>query len=222
MPIPPADSSTIFKEGTRYQWPNGDILRIELREAGALQLPTGNLVARDNSIGGLDPEDDTQAFAVKVMSGSYPVVLAIVNWEKSPHARQRVAAAKVMISQVEATSWEMALRPGQRIADLAPDSVYGFPVDSGQGCYLDASLLSFLQASQRDEVQLDAARDEVMENCHAELIDPKTGGNIILFDCGMGDGLYPTWIGRSAAGEIVCFATDLELLSHSLGTLPQV
>lgn len=114
----------------------------------------------------------------------------------------------------------MALRPGQRMADLADDAFFGFAVDSGQGCYLDLSTLPFLQRLQRDESELDAARDRVMQDCRAELMDPQTGANIVLFDCGMGDGSYPTWIGRSASGEIACFATDLELLSHSSGRLP--
>ncbi|MEV0615109.1 DUF4241 domain-containing protein [Nonomuraea sp. NPDC050404] len=221
MPISPADFSAIFKEGARYQWPSGDILRIELREAGKLQLPTGYLVARDNSTSVIEPSDVTQAFVDRVSSGGYPVVLAIANFEKPVYgARPRVAAAKVVISQAVTVSWEPALRPSQKVADLAPDSFYGFPVDSGQGCYLDVSLLPFLQAAQRDETQLDIARDEVMENCHAELTDPQTGGNVLLFDCGMGDGLYPTWTGRAADGSITCFATDLELLSHSSGSLP--
>ncbi|WP_371825815.1 DUF4241 domain-containing protein [Nonomuraea turcica] len=57
----------------------------------------------------------------------------------------------------------------------------------------------------------------VCQRSDAELIDPRTGANIVFFDCGMGDGFCPTWIGRSANGEIACFATDLELLSHSSG-----
>jgi hypothetical protein len=218
VPILPADFDAIFVEGARFQWPSGDTLRIELRDAGRLQLSTGRLVVRDNSISVADPSDETQAFQYAVKAGSYSVLLAIADFEASVYgARPRAAAAKVVIASDEVTSWEMALRPGQRMADLAADAFFGFAVDSGQGCYLDLSTLPFLQSLQREESDLDAARDRVMNDCHAELVDPQTGANVVLFDCGMGDGLYPTWIGRSASGEIACFATDLELLSHSLG-----
>ncbi|MBN6057282.1 DUF4241 domain-containing protein, partial [Nonomuraea sp. RK-328] len=148
-------------------------------------------------------------------------VLAIAEFETRPYgARPRAAAAKVVISSEDVASWEMALRPGQRMADLTDDAFFGFAVDSDQGCYLDLSMLPFLQRLQRDESELDVARDRVMQDCHTELMDQQTGANIVLFDCGMGDGSYPTWIGRSVSGEISCFATDLELLSHSSGRLP--
>ncbi|MWA05466.1 DUF4241 domain-containing protein [Actinomadura sp. LD22] len=38
--------------------------------------------------------------------------------------------------------------------------------------------------------------------------------NIVVFKCGMGDGAYPTWIGRSADGDITWVVSDLELLHH--------
>ncbi|NUW45767.1 DUF4241 domain-containing protein [Nonomuraea rhodomycinica] len=221
MPISPADFDAIFTEGARFPWPSGHTLRIELREVAKLELPTGRLVARDNGIRVADPFDETQAFAHSVKNGSYTVVLAIAEPEaRSYGARPRAAAAKVVISAEEVASWEIALRPGQRMADLADDAFFGFAVDSGQGCFLDLSTLPFLRRLQRDETELDAARDRVMRDCHAELMDPQAGTNIVLFDCGMGDGAYPTWLGRGVSGEIVCFATDLELLSHSSGRPP--
>lgn len=219
MPIPPADFDAIFTEGARFQWPSGDTLRIELCETAKLLLPTGRLVARDNSMCISESEDETQAFAHTVKEGGYAVVLAIARFETPSYgARPRAAAAKVVISSAEVVSWELALRPGQRMADLADDAFFGFAVDSGQGCFLDHATLPYLRKLQSNE--LDAARDRVMENCHAEVIDTRTGANIVLFDCGMGDGFYPTWIGLAAGGEIACFATDLELLSHSSGRLP--
>jgi hypothetical protein len=51
------------------------------------------------------------------------------------------------------------------------------------------------------------------------VVDRGLGLNAVLFNCGMGDGDYPTWIGRTAAGDPACFIADLELLSHSLGPI---
>jgi Protein of unknown function (DUF4241) len=34
---------------------------------------------------------------------------------------------------------------------------------------------------------------------------------VVAFSTGGGDGSYPTWIGRTAQGDITCFATDFML-----------
>jgi Protein of unknown function (DUF4241) len=36
-------------------------------------------------------------------------------------------------------TWEPALRPGEDPATLQPDEFFGFGVDTGTGCFLDAS-----------------------------------------------------------------------------------
>jgi Protein of unknown function (DUF4241) len=46
------------------------------------------------------------------------------------------------------------------------------------------------------------------------VVDEAKGLNVIMFDCGLGAGAYPVWLGRTAAGEPACFVADLELLSH--------
>jgi hypothetical protein len=51
------------------------------------------------------------------------------------------------------------------------------------------------------------------------VVEPASGLNVVIFNCGMGDGYYPTWVGRTAAGELACFVADLEVLSHSLGPI---
>jgi hypothetical protein len=43
----------------------------------------------------------------------------------------------------------------------------------------------------------------------AELTDDASGANLIAFSSGWGDGSYPVWIGRTAAGAIACFVADL-------------
>lgn len=90
MPIASAAFDAIFTEGARFQWPSGNTLRIELREVAELSLPTGRLVARDNSIAVMDPSDATHAFAHGVNACSYTVVLAIADFEtRSYGARPR-------------------------------------------------------------------------------------------------------------------------------------
>ena len=40
------------------------------------------------------------------------------------------------------------------------------------------------------------------------MTSPSTGHTLVAFTSGWGDGFYPTWIGRSASGEVTCFLTD--------------
>ena len=38
----------------------------------------------------------------------------------------------------------------------------------------------------------------------------------VAFDCGVGDGAYPVYVGHDAAGQAVALAADLELLHHAV------
>ncbi|WP_324606082.1 DUF4241 domain-containing protein [Streptomyces sp. 351MFTsu5.1] len=40
------------------------------------------------------------------------------------------------------------------------------------------------------------------------MTSPSTGRTLVAFTSGWGDGFCPTWIGRSASGEVTCFLTD--------------
>jgi Protein of unknown function (DUF4241) len=59
---------------------------------------------------------------------------------------------------------------------------------------------------------------EVMEKVVNLVVDRAADLNVVMFDCGLGAGAYPVWLGRTAASEPACFVADLELLSqHSSG-----
>jgi hypothetical protein len=56
--------------------------------------------------------------------------------------------------------------------------------------------------------------DELRRKAWANLVvDPIAELNVVMFDCGLGDGCYATWVGRTAAGALACFVADLLLLS---------
>ncbi len=42
--------------------------------------------------------------------------------------------------------------------------------------------------------------------------DLESGTNLIAYHSGWGDGAYPTWIGRAADGDVVCFVADMLLM----------
>ncbi|MEU8250032.1 DUF4241 domain-containing protein [Nonomuraea sp. NPDC048916] len=197
------------------------MLEIEVMDVGTVNLASGRLVARDNDGWLSDSPPDQEAFSEELSPGRYRVVLSMADFN-TRGVRQRAAAAKVVIKDEPVVSWEMALRSGQDPSKLGEEEFFRFSVDSGQGCFLDVTALPLLHRLRNgSRTELEAAREDVLRYGWAEITDSNATSelNVILFDCGMGDGVYPTWIGRSARGEAVCFVSDLELLSHSLGPI---
>ena len=217
MPARPSDFDPMFRAGTRYAWPDGTHSVIEVHAVGELKLPTGRLIAQDPRW----EHRKVAPFTVPVLPGHYPVVVSISRWDQSPtrgtaSPLRLVNAAKLVVADQPVTSWELALLPGQDLAALDQGEFFGFGVDSGTGCFIDAAGGHHLRQLRQDREWTQAitaigARGAI----DIPTTDPDL--NIIIFKCGMGDGSYPVWIARAASQDPVCFLADLELLKHSLG-----
>jgi Protein of unknown function (DUF4241) len=225
----------VFRPGVRYRWSSGSEAVVEVLDAGTLYLPTGRLVVVDQLLG-----PDLARFAVPLTvtapPGRYAVSLSVARWDRPSdpntpapvRAVGAVAAAKLTIHDEPLVAWELGLQPGQDPATLQPDELFGFVVDSGSGAFLDASAVAALYALGELGPDQDLHQDPELFRILPELrrervvnlvVEPASGLNVVIFRCGMGDGYYPTWVGRTAAGELACFVADLELLSHSLGPI---
>jgi hypothetical protein len=166
-------------------------------------MPSGRLVAKDPAW--IDAND--QPFTVTVPPGEYPVRLSVVRFVDNPE-HERVAAAKLAIRDNPAESWEMAVLPGQDPRLLGDREFYGFGVDAGMACFYDASTAAAFARLNRDNVLGDAIT--------APISDLESGTNLITYHSGWGDGSYPTWIGRAADGDVVCFVADMLLLGDNV------
>jgi hypothetical protein len=135
-----------------------------------------------------------------------------------PPPIRRTVAVKVQFGDADVRSWELGLRPGEEISDDENDGLPGFSVDGGLGCLMDVADLGYLRHLQRDAYdELDSILEAIGPD-GAEIVPvPESSGSVFVFACGMGDGVYPTWIGRDSEGQAVSLVIDLELLSHSLG-----
>jgi hypothetical protein len=172
---------------------------IEVMEAGTLRMPTGRVVATDPAW----INDRDQPFTVTGPPGEYPVRLSVARFADNPQ-HKRVAAAKLVIRDEPAESWEMALLPGQDPRTLMDTEYYGFDVDAGMGCFYDASATPAFARLDRTNVLGDAIT--------SPMSDLETGTNLIAYLSGWGDGAYPTWIGRAADGKVTCFVADMLLM----------
>src|SRR6266404_267384 len=139
-------------------------------------MPSGQLIAAD-------PEwldGDLVPFTATVAPGTYPVDLAVARLSSEPQY-PRVAAARLTISDAEITGWELALRPGQDPRTLGDGQFFGFDVDSGMACFVDAaavaSLAEIIKAQPDALVRSDPA-------AAAEITSPDTGANLIALASG--------------------------------------
>jgi hypothetical protein len=121
-----------------------------------------------------------------------------------------VAAARLTVRDEPVASWELALRPDQDPRLLGDGEFFGFGVDAGMGCFVDAEAAEAL-AGIVEETYEDAFEDLLSDQA-VEVSDPATGANLIAFPSGWGDGAYPTWIGRTTDGEVACFVADMLVL----------
>jgi hypothetical protein len=225
MELRPPEFEPMFRPGTRYRWRDSPEAVIEVADAGMLYLATGRLVACD-PFWGSAIERECDPFTVTVAPGRYPVALSRVRWDQTLHPSvsppvRRGAAAKLTIRDEPPVTWELALRPGEDPATLQSGEFFGFSVDSDKGCFLDASAVPAMSRftvtdSPGDFKLFRELREDAVTNV---VVDRELGLNAVLFACGMGDGIYPVWVGRTAAGDPACFIADLELLSDSLGPI---
>lgn len=206
----PPDFTNIFTEGMTFadaSVHDGREMRIAVEEIGKLSLPTGQVYACDPFVELCG--DDVEAFTVTVEPGAYPVQVARACWEGEYDVR--VAAARLVIRDEPALSWELAVCPGQDVAELSDGGFFGYGVDAGAGCFVDASSASVigdLTENGDDGPVWDAF--EAAEHIAVGALVAAPGGehDIAVFNSGWGDGAYPTWVGRTAAGDVCCFATE--------------
>jgi hypothetical protein len=212
MPMSPRDYTWLFTPGSTFADESGTTGVIHVAAGGELDLPTGRVVACDPFV--YLGSGDIEPFTVSVPPGRYRVEAAVATLSRpgeppadKPHLR--VAAARLVIRDEPTTAWELALRPEQDPAELEEDEFFGYGVDAGTGCFYDAAAEEAFPEAQEDEGPLwDAFENSDWSGGPHLVTSPSTGHTLAAFTSGWGDGFYPTWIGRSASGEVTCFLTD--------------
>ncbi|MFV0127588.1 DUF4241 domain-containing protein [Streptomyces sp. HMX112] len=224
MPMPAPDLARIFTPGLSFPYEWGGTGTVSLAAGGELWLPTGRLVACDPFVA--LGSGEAEPFTAAVPPGRYPVDLSVVTITRpgepptgTPH--RRVAAARLAVRAEPPVTWELALVPGQDAAELADGEFYGYGVDAGTGCFYDAACDDSFPAREDDEGPLwDAFEAADWAPGPYTITDPDTGHNVVAFSSGWGDGAYPTWVGRTARGDITCFVTDFFVVPPESGPAP--
>ncbi|MBW8487613.1 DUF4241 domain-containing protein [Actinomadura parmotrematis] len=211
-PLRPEGVDRMFRHGARYRLRTAEEegeareVAIEVEEAGTVRLPSGRVVAADPS----SMEFGEKPLTTAVAPGAYPLLLARVRFADEPgHAR--VAAARLVIADRSAATWELGVRDGEDPRLLDDGEFYGFGVDAGLGCFVDATAAEALGGLVWEDWDDWTGGPEQRP---AELTDPATGANLLAFGTGWGDGSYPVWVGRDRDGAVVGLVADL-LVLHS-------
>ncbi|GAA2687192.1 MULTISPECIES: DUF4241 domain-containing protein [Actinosynnema] len=195
----------LFEPGARFTTRGGGEHTIESHDAGVLRLPSGRLIAADP---GARP-GDRKPFELALPPGDYPVRALLAVREDAPNWKP-VAALQLVVADVPATSWEMALAEGDgSVLLLGENQFYGAGVDSGQLCFVDASAAKALGEAVDERYDRDEDLDpDAAEHRTEWLTDPETGGGMVVLTSPHGDGAFPTWIGRAADGSVACLVLD--------------
>ena len=204
------DFGKLFEDGRRAESVYGPAT-LRLHDAGRLVQTTGRVVACDPLVA-----PDTEAYTVALPAGRHPLVLSVAHFEDGD---QRVAGAMLSVGDGEPVGWELALLPGEDVAALGEGEIFGYGVDSAAGCLMDERAARAVAALQEAEAEsFGNLVSEEMEKTFVNtwgwaevVLDPATGLNVVTFSTGFGDGLYASYFGRDARGEVCRLVTDFAL-----------
>jgi hypothetical protein len=202
------DLDRLLQAGSRYVQDDVTYI-VEPHPLGALRLPTGQLAAFDPGV----TDEDDEPFSVSVPPGAYQVTAWVTVLEKEDREWQRrVAALQLVVRAEPVTSWELALIDSDDVAVLEDGEFFGYAVDTGTGAFADLSVSKILAGWDSEDFEEAFDPDEFPEapvpGHFDRVVAPNSGANLIMVESGWGDGYYPTYVGRTEAGEVACFVTD--------------
>ena len=131
-----------------------------------------------------------------------------------------VACAMLRIKDELPKTWTLATVAGQSKDVERGGDMVGYGVDCGVGCFADLDVMRALIDSCETFDRFKEAADK-SRSIWPDWLDYSIGvepcTNIIVFSSGEGDGVYPSYFGHDADGDIVCLATDFGIIAPLLG-----
>jgi hypothetical protein len=180
---------------------------IEPQPLDPVVLPTGAVV-------GCDPlvfANGQPPFTVTVPPGTYRLrAWVAVLYQNGGQWQRRTAALELVIREVPAVRWELALTEAQDPSGLGDDEYFGYGVDAGTGTLADLVAVRALAGWDYDRIDdvFIPAQVPPAPAAIGAVTDDATGANVVIVTSGWGDGLYPTFIGYAEDGGITAFVTD--------------
>ncbi|MET3536419.1 DUF4241 domain-containing protein [Chryseobacterium limigenitum] len=186
---------------------------LESFEVGKIYLSSGKLVACDPLI-----TNDMQPFSIEFPKGDFSVLL---HKERESNC---VAYAEIIFANAEVTEWNLATTADQNVKDLAEGEVFGYPAESGMGCFMDVDTQESLDKLEKklyhskgadfmgiyEEFFHDYFFDENGAIDQYAFLKPSEDhpGTIFGFETGYGEGFYASYIGYDKNNNPVKIITE--------------
>lgn len=186
---------------------------LESFEVGKIYLSSGKLVACDPLI-----TNDMQPFSTEFPKGDFSVLL---HKERESNC---VAYAEIIFANSEITDWKLATTADQNVKDLAEGEVFGYPAESGMGCFMDVDTQESLDKLEKklfhskgvdfmgiyEEFFHDYFFDENGAIDQYAFLKPSEDhpGTIFGFETGYGEGFYASYIGYDKNNNPVKIITE--------------
>lgn len=182
---------------------------LETYEVGNIHISSGFIVASDPLI-----SPDHSAFNQEFPKGDFQV---LVHKERESNC---IAFAEIVFDKNQlAENWTLALCGDQNLEDLKEGEIFGYPVESGMGSFMDKDAQNALNNLEQDLFHKKGAdfMGIYEEFFHAHFFDEKGAidqfavlkpydskpENIVAFETGYGEGFYATYIGYSKDNQPV-------------------
>ncbi|MFN8256893.1 MAG: DUF4241 domain-containing protein [Bacteroidales bacterium] len=188
----------------------------EVRKIGTLHVPTGRIVVCDPLA-----EPETDPLVQDFPKGDFPVYLYFTK-------NNDIAFAELRFSEKTAEKWQMALLEEEDTDELEENEIFGYVVSSSLGCFMDTKgqekmLRHEMQLMEEMGDDFLSYYDNYMDNlfygkgAESELyatVKPfqEEKDNVIVFQAGMGEGFYASYIGFDSQGIPVKLVTDFNII----------
>ena len=186
---------------------------IESFDAGIINLPTGRIIACDPLI-----TNDMKEFKINFPQGEFAV---LVHKERESNC---IAYVEIVFADEEIVAWKLATTEDQNIDELKGEEIFGYPVESGMGCFMDFETQDCLNHLEKrlfhrkgaeflgiyQEFFYDHFYDQngAVDQYAFLKPDEEKDGNIFAFETGYGEGFYATYIGFGKDNQPLKIVTE--------------
>lgn len=208
----------VFTPGARFHNEAGRTITIDpLRTVATFTLVQGPLMIADPAYVASAHFDD--CLIVDLPAGTYQVQETGYTYEcdflGDPLVMPAELAIRILVTDQPTDHWTMAVPESGDIRSLPDGHVFGFGVDSGSGCFLDAAARDGLV--QAVSVGSPAGDD----SAYPLYIDPLTEAELLVFPTG-GGGRFPIWIGHGQDDSITSVVFPMPFVFPALTSIEAV
>ena len=130
---------------------------------GDLQLPTGQLVACDPLL----VRTRRKPFALQLPRGNFPVFVSVESIDEFEFTRHAI----IQFSAGSPVRWEMMTVRGQDPEERSAGQYFGYPVDTGTGCFFDFSMTRVAEPKSHLWKAIRASLAAQMDNPKSNLLN---------------------------------------------------